>query len=474
MPIIDPNRKSPRLHFAGVAGSGMSALAQFHCLRGGTASGSDRSFDRAVPDPAAVEIRAWLEKVGLQVFPQDGTALSADPSPDRVVVSTAVEDSVPDVRAARGRGVPLEHRSEMLAGIVATHRSVAVAGTSGKSTVTAMLFELLESAGLDPSVITGGELLRLRERGLLGNAWAGRGDLLVLEADESDGSLVRYEPWMGCLLNLQRDHKEPEELAAIFATFRERVRGPFVLGDDPNLDPFARPAIRFGFTDRADVRGTDLELWPEGSRFRVARSATAEKATCELPVPGEHNAQNALAAIAAALAAGVGLEEAARHLGRYRGVARRFQRIGVARGVEVIDDFAHNPEKIAAALRTARLRARRLLAVYQPHGYGPTRFLRGGLVDAFARGLTASDRLYLPEIFYAGGTAQKDISSADIVREVSARGVAARFAAAREELIEPIVQEAREGDLVLVMGARDPSLTEFSRRILRRLEETSP
>lgn len=473
------------LHFAGVGGSGMSALAQYHALGGGRASGSDRAFDRG--ERAA--IRRQLEAAGVTIAPQDGSGLregggaearetaaggaerasspgAAAGAPgvcDAVVVSTAVEESVPDVAAARLLGVPVLHRAELLARFAAARRTIAVTGTSGKSTVVAMIFEILRGTGRDPSVITGGELVLLREEGRLGNAWAGGGDLLVIEADESDGSLVRYEPWAGVLLNLQRDHKEPAELAAMFAVFRARTRGPFLAGEDANLDPFAAGAARFGLGDGCDVRAEAVELGRDGSRFAVGGTAFT------LPAPGLHNVRNAVAAIAACRAAGVPPAEMAAPLARFRGVARRFQVVGTARGVEVVDDFAHNPDKIAAALAIARARGTRVLAVFQPHGYGPTRFLRDALIEAFAAGLRPTDRLWLPEIYYAGGTVTRDVSSRDIVDAVAARGVPAFFAARRADLVAPIAAEARAGDVVLVMGARDPSLTEFCERILQVL-----
>ena len=190
-----------------------------------------------------------------------------------------------------------------------------------------------------------------------------------------------------------------------------------------------------------------------------------------LPMGGRHNVENALGAIAACRVLGVRLPEMVEPLARFRGVARRFQSIGTARGVEVIDDFGHNPAKIAASLATAHLRAKRVLAIYQPHGYGPTRFLRNEFVDTFATQTAPGDHVWLLEIFYAGGTAQRDFSSADLVREIAARGRDAEFAASREWLTARIVAEAKPGDLVLVMGARDPSLTPFARGLLAAIAE---
>ncbi len=452
----DP-RSRERFHYAGVGGSGMSALAQFQAMQGGRASGSDRGFDRA----ERPEARAQLERLGIEILPQDGRGAGGDCA--ALVVSTAVEDGVPDVAEAKRRALPIVHRSELLAHWIGAYRSVAVAGTSGKSTVVAMTFEILRAAGLDPSVITGGDLVTLQREGLWGNAWAGRSDLLVVEADESDGSLVRYRPAIGMALNLSRDHRTEAEVAAMFATLRERTRERFVCGDDDALGALRDGALVFGTSDRARVRGSDVETDAGSSRF------TVDGVRFALPVPGAHNVENALAAIAACRALDVPLADMPGPLAAFQGVGRRFQSLGTARGVEVVDDFAHNPAKIAAALATARRRARRVLAVYQPHGYGPTRFLREDFVETFTARLRPEDRLWLLEIFYAGGTAVRDFSSADLVREIVEAGGAAEFAPSRPWLAERLAEVARPGDIVLVMGARDPSLTALCRDVLARL-----
>ena len=460
-PRAIPDPRGPgRFHYAGLAGSGMSALAQFQVMTGGRASGSDRAFDHGERG----SLRAQLEGLGIAVLPQDGSGIGPDCA--ALVVSTAVEKQVPDYAAARAADIPIVHRSELLAHFVATDRSIAVTGTSGKSTVTAMTYEILEGAGRDPSVITGGDLPFLQAQGLPGNAYAGGSDLLVVEADESDGTLVRYAPAVGVILNLQRDHREMAEVAAMFATLRARAREGLVVGDADNLDGFAGSALRFGLSARADIRGEDVALGAASSGFRVGDT------WFELPVPGEHNVMNALAAIAACRFVGVAPEDMAGPLARFSGIGRRFQTIGRAAGVEVVDDFAHNAEKIAAAIRTARLRASRVLAVYQPHGYGPTRFLRRDFVTTFARELRPEDRLFMLEIFYAGGTATRDFSAADIVAEIESEGAAAAFAPSRDWLIARLAEEAKSGDLVLVMGARDPSLTDLARSVLAAVEKS--
>ncbi len=455
-PMPDP-LSDQRFHYAGVGGSGMSALAQYQAMLGGRASGSDRGFDKGERS----ESRAQLERLGVAIHPQDGSGVEGDCA--AVVVSTAVEQKVPDFAVALRRGLPLVHRSEMLAHWVAGSRSIAVSGTSGKSTVTAMIFELLRGAGRDPSVITGGELVRLQQEGLWGNAWAGRSGVLVVEADESDGSLVRYEPAIGVALNLSRDHKTEAEVHQMFETLKRRTRETFVCGEDDALGALREGALVFGLSERASVRARDLELGRQGSGFVVDGVRFA------LPVPGEHNVRNALGAIATCRALEVPLADLVAPLAQYQGVARRFQSLGIAQEVEVIDDFAHNPAKIAASLATAHLRAGRVLAVFQPHGYGPTRFLREDLVETFATRLRPADQLFMLEIFYAGGSAVRDLSSADLVREIVVRGRRAEFAPSREELLERIAAEARSGDLIIVMGARDPSLTPFAAGILTRL-----
>jgi len=464
-----PDPRGPgRFHYVGLGGSGMSALAQFQVMGGGHASGSDRAFDRG----ERAEGRAHLERLGIVIHPQDGSGVAGDCA--AVVVSTAVEDQVPDVAAARARGLPVVHRAELLAQFVRRFRTMAIAGTSGKSTVVAMVFEILAGAGRDPSVITGGDLVVLQRDGLWGNALRGGSDLLVVEADESDGSLVQYEPAVGVVLNLQRDHREMAEVASMFTTLRARTRERFVVGEDENLITLAEDAIVFGFGPRADVRGEGVRLAPDHSEFAVRGTPF------RLPVPGRHNVENALAAVATCEYLGVTLGQAASALGHFTGVGRRFQSLGTARGVEVVDDFAHNPAKLAAAITTAQARvaggasgpAGRVLAIYQPHGYGPTRFLRLDFVDTFSTRLRAQDRLWMLEVYYAGGTATRDFSAADIVAEIAARGTHAEFAATRAELVSRVAHEAQSGDLVMVMGARDPSLTALGREILQALDHS--
>ncbi len=462
----------------------MSALALLHAggcrTTGGRTTGSDRAFDHGERGA----IRRALTAAGVEIRPQDGSGLS-EPSGrrcDAVIVSTAVEDAVPDLKVARKLGIPILHRSELLARHVETHRTIAVSGTSGKSTVTAMVFAILHEAGYGPGLLTGGALAELTARGHLGNAWAPTRPTdpvaaadpgppwLVIEADESDGSLVRYRPHVGVVLNLGLDHKPPAEVLDMFAAFKARTRGAFVMPADENLASLREGSVFFGLQDQrpAGLAGTwaaDVDPRPRESRF------TIDGVRFRLPHPGIHNVLNAAAAVAACRACGLTVEQAAGPLAEFQGVARRFQPMGTARDIEVIDDFAHNPDKIAAALAAAHRRLPhpdrgRILAVFQPHGFGPTRFLRDALVSTFASCLRPRDILWLPEIFFAGGTVTRDISSAELAGAVTGHGRDARFIPDRAGLPSAIAGEARPGDLVLVMGARDPSLTDLCRDIL--------
>ncbi|MDE2490055.1 MAG: UDP-N-acetylmuramate--alanine ligase, partial [Elusimicrobia bacterium] len=402
-----------RVHYAGVCGTGMSALAQFDALQGLSVSGSDRAADRG----EAKNLVARLEKVGVRVLPQDGSGVSKDAT---LVVSTAIEADNKDVTRAKLLGARIVHRADYLAALADARRTAAVAGTSGKSTTTAMLFEILRAAGLGPSLISGANLPSLRAAGLVGNAWLGTAGPLVIEADESDGTLTRYRPELGLLLNVSKDHKEMSELLALFREFRRRSKSFVVGADARGLEEFRAGARTYGF-GAGDLRGTDLAVGPRGSRFR------AGGVLFELKVPGAYNAENALAAIAAARELGAPLDAAAAALRDFGGVGRRFEVVGEARGVEVVDDFAHNPEKVRAVLGAARLRAKRVLAVFQLHGFAPARFMKAEFLDAFAESLGPADVLWLPDIYYVGGTAAKDVSAAEYADALAARGAAARY-----------------------------------------------
>lgn len=447
--------------FSGIAGTGMSALAQYLAFQGHPVSGSDRSLDRG----AEADKRAYFERLGIHLVPQDGKGLAGCSC---LVVSTAIESQNPEVQAAGAHGIPVVHRSDLLAHLASLKKTVAVSGTSGKSTVSGMTYHALAAGGLSPSLITGANLASLKAEGLLGNAKAGTGDWLVIEADESDGSLIKYRPEIGLMLNVEKDHKEISELIPLFRQFRDQSRTVIVNGSDPHCRDLARNGdLRFHPSAVAEGAAEDLRLGDWGSTFTMAGTAF------NLHVPGRHNVANAMAAIAVGRAAGVSLADCARGLATYRGVERRHARVGEVRGITVVDDFAHNPAKVRACLETVKTTAdgsrRRILAVFHPHGFAPMKLLGEDLVREVAAALGTSDRLFMPEIYYAGGTADKTISSADLIASLNRLKPIGAFYPTKEEVIAAMVAEARPGDWLVSMGARDPALGDFATRLFEAL-----
>jgi len=432
-----------RLHFTGILGSGMSAIAQYCVWDGILVSGSDRLLS----SPDVCDLQTKMEGLGCSLHAQDGSGVTS--ATDAIVVSTAIEETNPDIAAARAAGVPVVHRSDVLAAIVESKRTIAVAGTSGKSTVTAMIWELLDACGMSPSLISGAGLIRLEERGLVGNAFAGTSDLLVVEADESDGTCAKYKPFLSIFLNVSKDHKPIPETISLFSTLARQSNVVLSNADDIRL-------ANFGATVTFGENGTFV---PD-KILSVAPSVSfaLRGVTYSLPLPGEHNLSNLLAALCVCDFLGCNSECLVAGAADYKGVQRRFAVTDVGRNIRLIDDYAHNPEKIRAAIRAARLFSGRLLAVFQPHGFGPTRFLKDEFVAMFDTELTNNDELFILPIYYAGGTAQKDISSDIIVDLVKAKGKNAVAPFDRRELIECLKKNVRPGDSVLVMGARDPSL----------------
>ena len=446
--------------FIGVGGTGMSAIAQMLAFKGEAVSGSDRDFARDADSP----VRRGLEKAGVRCFPQDASGLDAGIR--TVVVSTAIEADHPELLKARELGCEVVHRSDALAWLCSSHRTVAVSGTSGKSTTTGLVFQILRAWGADPSLLSGAGLRDLQEEGWIGNGWGGKGEWLVIEADESDGTLVKYRPEVGLILNVDRDHKELDELRELFSTFADHSGRLCVNLDNPVSASLSRSRGSDFSLDspEAGIRCSERTPVPGGWRFRIGDVEGT------LPLPGEHNLSNALAAVAAAREAGVPLSAAVAALADFKGIWRRYQTVGCDRGVTVVDDFAHNPAKIDAVLATAQgATTGRVLAWFQPHGFAPARFMRKELAERLGRRLRPQDAIWFSEIHFAGGTVTRDISGADLAEEARKAGCDARFAADRREAAAQIAAEARPGDLVLLMGARDPSLEDFARETLEIL-----
>lgn len=450
-----------RPFFIGVAGAGMSAIAQYLQGLGKQVAGSDRFFREGEHN----SIKEKLEHAGIRCFAQNGGGIDAHT--DLVVVSTAVEDTVPEVQQAKSMNLPIIHRAEMLALIAASRKTIAIGGTSGKSTCSAMLFDILQAAGVDAGIISGAGLVRLIRNGLIGNAWTGKSEWLVIEADESDGSIVQYKPELGVLLNVDRDHKELDVLMDVFGQF-QRNANQFIVNRSHPLAASLSTDPKKDFGLKGSGAGYEAaDFTQEGMRIRFKVNDVA----FDIPLLGAHNMENALAATAAAAYAGVSPAQAACALSSYEGIYRRNQLLGRKRGVWLIDDFAHNPVKCAAAIRACQPIAPKLIAWFQPHGYGPTKFLRNDFVEEISAALRPDDEIWMSEIFYAGGTAQKDISAGDLISDLKEKNAHAYFVANRRDLMEQLIPHLTDNCVLLLMGARDPSLEEFAAECWRQLPE---
>ncbi|NLI78424.1 MAG: UDP-N-acetylmuramate--alanine ligase [Candidatus Riflebacteria bacterium] len=448
-------------YFVGIGGMGMSGIAKILHTAGGIVAGSDRNLEG--------EYCRRLLALGIPIHPQDGTGIEAflrerrlAPADVVVVKSTAVEDQVPDIVAARRLGLREIMRSDLLASLFNAQLGIAIAGTAGKTTTSGLAAWLLKFAGLEPTCAIGGVI-----SGLDTNAFRGTGPHFVIEADESDGSIVKYRPYVSLLTNISRDHKPLDELLSLFSTYLNQTdpKGMKVVhGDDPHiaglLPALTGPVTTYGLGATCDVHPDHLVIAPDHSTFTVRGVPFA------LGLPGQHNVLNALGVVAIGLFLGIPLEETAAALRAFPGMKRRFEKVGTAQGVTIIDDFAHNPAEIEAAITTARRTSSRRFIVYQPHGFGPTRFTRDDLVRVF-RSLRPDEFLFLDDIYYGGGTVEKDISSQHLVDEVRPGFPNVYYYGDRRRIVTDIVTQARSGDMVLVMGARDINV--ICQEILDRL-----
>jgi UDP-N-acetylmuramate--alanine ligase len=454
--------------FSGIGGSGMLPLASIVRASGGKVSGSDRSLD-AGRTPHKFD---YLRSLGIQLFPQDGSGLKKGMT---LVTSAAVEETVPDVVRARALGLPHLTRPEFLAKLLnSAQRSVAVGGTSGKSTVTGMIGWILHACHRQPTVMNGAVMKNfVTPAAPFASALVGDPELFVSEVDESDGSIALYKPEIAVLTNISLDHKDMTELRSLFAAFLLRARKAVVNLDDPETRAIADVIpidnrLGYGFdSPGTDFMGKDLQLEADGVSF--ALEAEGQRHDVRLAIPGRHNASNALAAIAASRALGVRTEDAVSALARFEGLRRRLETVGTAGDVIVIDDFAHNPDKIDATLATLRAQPGRLLIMFQPHGYGPLTKMGEELAESFGSGMAPDDRLYLPDPVYQGGTVDRARGSDWLADQVNSRDRHAEHIPERASIGDALVAEARPGDRVLIMGARDDTLIDFAQSLVERL-----
>ena len=460
--------KNKSYFFCGIGGSGMLPLANIVRDAGANVAGSDRALDQGRLGPKF----EWLQSLGIDLFAQDGSGII---SGDQILIaSAAIEDSVPDIAKANALGCIRMTRAELLADLFnAAPRSVAVGGTSGKSTVTGMIGWILTDAGRDPTIMNGAVMKNfVADDTPFASARVGQGDVFVSEVDESDGSIALFTPEVAVLNNVSLDHKTLEELHQLFGDFARKAKVCVWNADDTETAALVAPmnlpgAVSFGFGAGSAFCATDIIDLPLGSRFTL--HALGEIRAVTLIVPGRHNIANALAAIAASVALGVSLEQAVRGVERFSGLARRFDIVGTANDITVIDDFGHNPDKIAATLATLKVFPGRIIAFFQPHGYGPIRVMGAELAGVFANLLGENDHLILCDPVYFGGTVDKSIGSQSITDAVTAAGRNAEYIPSREECGNRILEIARPGYRIVIMGARDDTLSGFAADLLQRL-----
>lgn len=457
--------------FCGIGGSGMTPLALIIQASGGRVEGSDRALDQG----RNVERFDFLRSRGVLLHPQDGSGITR--ASQTLVTSTAVEETVPDVQAARRVGATVITRAKLLAELFnRAPMSIGVAGTSGKSTTVGMIAWILNRAGTNPTVMNGADMKNFVGAGTpFASALVGTGDVFVSEVDESDGSIALFAPRIAVVNNISLDHKSLEELRSLFRGFVAGAKSVVL-----NLDNAETAALAADLASgqvvtyalhapQAHLRAAAPIPSPTGIAFEVQVRESGEAIPVSLQVPGLHNVANALAALGVAGLCGVPPAVAAAHLGEFTGIRRRLEVVGTANGITVIDDFAHNPDKISATLATLHAFPGRLLLLFQPHGYGPLRLMRDALLDCFAHSMHADDVLVMPEPVYFGGTVDRSVSSRDLIGDIARFGRKAFAYADRAACGEALVTLACRGDRIVIMGARDDSLSLFAQDLLQRL-----
>lgn len=413
---------SGTVHLVGIGGVGMSALAQALLDAGFTVTGADRALGGSGARPAVL---ATLARAGVCLSPDDGSGIGPDTA--RVIVSTAVEETNRDLQCARARGIPVVHRAAALAELLAPRRLVAVAGTCGKSTVTAILGHLLAESGFDPVVVNGAQVVGWDAGGTrVGSTRKGAGAYAVAEVDESDKSLVAFRPFAAIVTNASADHYSKAEMDAVFDAFVRGVPGPVV----------------------------------DGRRTPIVPSAVARM----VPLPGEHNAVNAECALRMAAALGADPARLAAAIRTFPGVERRLQRVGTCGGAVVYDDYAHNPEKLRAMLTTLQAAYPKGVAVaWRPHGYAPLRKMLEALAAMFRATLRPCDELLVLPVYDAGGTTDRSLNSDALVARLNASPV--RFVEGLEGAEAHLRTHAPAFGALVVAGARDPGLPVLARRL---------
>lgn len=450
------------VHLVGIGGIGLSAIARVLHGWGYLVSGSDR---------VASPLTAALAAEGITVHA--GHSAENLGSAGLVVVSSAIHDDNPEVVEARRRGLPVVKREQFLPALTAGKEAVAVAGTHGKTTTSAMIAWILLQEGLDPTFIVGGVLQNLGT-----NARAGAGAHFVIEADEYDRAFLGLNPQVAVITALEHDHPDCyPSFALMRAAFRDFARqlAPggllLVCGEDPAASELGQEISNQGFRVETYGLGPDYDWWATGPEPGTQAAlevwhAGRHACTCALQIPGRHNVLNALGALAASAAAGVEIGAACGALARFRGTVRRFEVKGQAAGVTIIDDYAHHPTEIRATLAAARLKypGRTLWAVFQPHTYSRT----AALFDAFLTAFDQADHVLVTPIYAAREEETTGVSASDLVAAMAHPDV--RYVSTFAEAVATLLQEARSGDLVLTLGAGDGY--RIGEQLLARLQES--
>ncbi len=455
--------------FCGIGGIGMSAIALFMQQKGHCVLGSDRSFDMNQND----EMKERLLNKGIVLYPQDGSGVTE--KIDSFVVSSAVEESIPDVKKALTLSLPIHKRAEILADIFHGFKNkIAIAGTSGKTSVTAMTAHILYCLEKHPVMINGGIMLNSYHGEAPSNLIFDEGEIVVIESDESDGSIELYKPSISVLNNVSLDHKPLEEIKPLFERFLSRATEGCVINlDCEETKTLSLPLIKtVSFSVEKDSRATlfasDVVQSAQGISFKL------NKKEYSLPFIGIHNLSNALSAIATCLLMGVDLESAIQALSSFKGTHRRLEKVGEINQITVIDDYAHNEEKIKAALSAMKALLKEdnhLFVVFQPHGFAPLKLMKEGLIRMLAEELTDQTSFLMLPVYYAGGTVNKSVSSFEVTEPLFMQGKKAVYLETRDLVKKHILDRVKSEDTIIIMGARDSSLSDFAHEILMALKE---
>ena len=449
-----------KIAFSGAAGNGISPLEQIMALKGYQVYGSDYSFDIGKD----LDRKQALEEVGVHIVPQDGSAITDDL--DFLCVSAAINENNPDIKAALNKNIPIKKRSDLLQEIFSQYKyGIAVGGTAGKTTTTAMIGYVLDVLDKKPCMINGGALCNFSDRKGIQNYIYNEGDYCVIEADESDGSIRKYHPFVGIVNNISHDHTSMEKLFEYFSTFASHAENLIVNLDCPNASQLSHPHRKTFSTKnpQADVYASNIKTIADGITYEL------EGKTFKLQLIGSFNVANALATIAACSVIGVDPQETAKALEGFTGIKVRLEKIGTVKGITVYNDFAHNPSKIEASLSALKDYPGRIIAMYQPHT--PFSAVNTGdeVAAAVAKVLSPEDVMIMQEI-YELTPQDVGITSLNIINRIKENGhEQALFLPHKEDTRKFVLENVRQGDRVVIMGAHDNSLADFSRELLKAI-----